>query len=70
VVDLAYILATSIWILSLVSLEFISYFYQSDLLGVGPRFANMALGAVFTSVYLFFIFLVWLFQRRLNSAGS
>lgn len=63
---MSYIIATILWFLSLLLLAFLSYINQDDLLGIGVVFANAALAAVFTSVYLFFMFLVWLFQRRVN----
>ncbi|MDF2682562.1 MAG: hypothetical protein K0R47_3752 [Brevibacillus sp.] len=63
---MSYIIATILWFLSLLLLAFLSYINQDDLLGIGVVFANAALAAVFTFVYLFFMFLVWLFQRRVN----
>lgn len=65
-VDLAYIISTTIWIISLLVIAFFSYVDKKELLGLGVPFSNAAMAAVFTFVYLFFIFLVWLFQRRLN----
>lgn len=63
---MSYIIATILWFLSLLLLAFFSYLYQDGLLSMSVTTENAPLAAVFTSVYLFFMFLVWLFQRRVN----
>ncbi|QRG70097.1 hypothetical protein [Brevibacillus choshinensis] len=63
---MSYIIATLLWFLSLLFLAIFSYINQDDFPGTGVTATNASLAAVFTSVYLFFMFLVWLFQRRVN----
>ncbi|MFD2371646.1 hypothetical protein ACFSO0_17105 [Brevibacillus sp. GCM10020057] len=63
---MAYILGTFLWVLSLLALAILSVWNRTNILGNGVQADSIALAAVFTVVYLFFIFLVWLFQRKVN----
>lgn len=63
---MAYMIGTFLWVLSLPALAFLSVWNRNSIPAIGVQADSLALAAVFTAVYLFFIFLVWLFQRKVN----
>lgn len=64
---MAYAIGTALWASSLLVLSFVKDMLKTDWLETGAASSNVALSVVFTAVYLFFLFLVWWFQRKVNS---
>ncbi|MED4906739.1 hypothetical protein P9761_00460 [Brevibacillus centrosporus] len=61
---MAYKIGTVIWLISLLFLAVFFNMEKDGLFGIGVIFTSFALALLFTALYLFFLFVVWLLSRK------